>query len=276
MNNTGIVLIIVLLLGIIAGAFYFYPPKTTSVEPVACTQEAKICPDGSSVGRTGPACAFADCPAVPVVKEEAKAALNQKIFNNGIFVTPLEVTADSRCPSDVTCVWAGEISLKVKLEKGTTTADVILKLQSAVVFEEYTVTLTEVIPENNSKTTLNKADYRFTFNVTPLALPAMGTISGVVTTSPTCPVERTPPEPQCSPKPYATTIQIREEGKQTIIKTIQSDNLGAFTVDLPVGTYELDALTVDNAPMPQCALETVTVKSGQNSVQDISCDTGIR
>ncbi len=30
---------------------------------VACTQEAKLCPDGSSVGRTGPNCAFAPCPA---------------------------------------------------------------------------------------------------------------------------------------------------------------------------------------------------------------------
>ena len=29
---------------------------------VACTEEAKQCPDGSYVGRTGPNCAFADCP----------------------------------------------------------------------------------------------------------------------------------------------------------------------------------------------------------------------
>lgn len=29
---------------------------------VACTMEAKICPDGSSVGRTGPHCEFAPCP----------------------------------------------------------------------------------------------------------------------------------------------------------------------------------------------------------------------
>jgi len=27
-----------------------------------CTQEAKICPDGSAVGRTGPNCEFARCP----------------------------------------------------------------------------------------------------------------------------------------------------------------------------------------------------------------------
>lgn len=29
---------------------------------VACTQEAKLCPDGSAVGRTGPNCEFAPCP----------------------------------------------------------------------------------------------------------------------------------------------------------------------------------------------------------------------
>ncbi|HSB47118.1 MAG TPA: hypothetical protein VLD37_03825 [Candidatus Bilamarchaeum sp.] len=28
----------------------------------ACTQEAKVCPDGSTVGRTGPNCEFAPCP----------------------------------------------------------------------------------------------------------------------------------------------------------------------------------------------------------------------
>ena len=30
--------------------------------PVACTMEAKLCPDGSAVGRTGPNCEFAACP----------------------------------------------------------------------------------------------------------------------------------------------------------------------------------------------------------------------
>lgn len=28
----------------------------------ACTEEAKLCPDGSAVGRTGPNCEFAACP----------------------------------------------------------------------------------------------------------------------------------------------------------------------------------------------------------------------
>lgn len=33
---------------------------------VACTQEAKQCPDGSYVGRTGPNCEFATCPVTPL------------------------------------------------------------------------------------------------------------------------------------------------------------------------------------------------------------------
>lgn len=31
----------------------------------ACTTEAKICPDGSGVGRTGPNCEFTPCPEAP-------------------------------------------------------------------------------------------------------------------------------------------------------------------------------------------------------------------
>ncbi len=36
-----------------------YPCKCT---PVACTQEAKVCPDGTSVSRIAPSCEFASCP----------------------------------------------------------------------------------------------------------------------------------------------------------------------------------------------------------------------
>jgi len=39
------------------------PSPSPSPSPVACTTEAKICPDGSAVGRTGPDCEFAPCPS---------------------------------------------------------------------------------------------------------------------------------------------------------------------------------------------------------------------
>lgn len=42
------------------------PPSPTPAidQKKACTQEAKICPDGSSVGRTGPNCEFPPCPTI--------------------------------------------------------------------------------------------------------------------------------------------------------------------------------------------------------------------
>jgi hypothetical protein len=38
------------------------PEQPGAEEPVMCTMEAKVCPDGSYVGRTGPKCEFAPCP----------------------------------------------------------------------------------------------------------------------------------------------------------------------------------------------------------------------
>lgn len=38
-------------------------PTQPCAGAVACTMEAKICPDGSAVGRSGPNCEFAECPA---------------------------------------------------------------------------------------------------------------------------------------------------------------------------------------------------------------------
>jgi hypothetical protein len=55
----GVVLIV--LLGV-AGFFYRnVMEQRGSPEPVACTMDAKVCPDGSAVGRTGPSCEFALC-----------------------------------------------------------------------------------------------------------------------------------------------------------------------------------------------------------------------
>lgn len=44
------------------GGYYMATNPLALVGTQACTMEAKICPDGSSVGRTGPTCEFAPCP----------------------------------------------------------------------------------------------------------------------------------------------------------------------------------------------------------------------
>lgn len=52
--------------------------KIPGVAEIACMAEAKICPDGSAVGRTGPHCAFAPCPE-PLVATGTKDETQEQI-----------------------------------------------------------------------------------------------------------------------------------------------------------------------------------------------------
>lgn len=68
--KTLLAVIIVAVLLVAAAALAYvaaYGPaaRRPSPGPVACTMEAKLCPDGSYVGRGGPNCEFAPCPGTP-------------------------------------------------------------------------------------------------------------------------------------------------------------------------------------------------------------------
>jgi hypothetical protein len=39
-------------------------PQNNIQQEVACTMEARMCPDGSYVGRSGPSCEFEACPNI--------------------------------------------------------------------------------------------------------------------------------------------------------------------------------------------------------------------
>ncbi len=143
---------------------------------VACTDEAKLCPDGSYVGRTGPNCEFALCPTGPSV---------------------------------------------------------------------------------------------------PMPTSKKSGVAGKVTLSPTCPVERMPPDPACAPKPYSTSIGVFVSGPhQDVLKIIQSDSSGFFSAELDPGSYVLSARGGD--VLPRCPQVSVIVKSGRYTQTEIACDTGIR
>jgi len=61
-STVPVILLMILLIG---GGYYLLarPASETPDDGVVCTQEAKECPDGSFVGRTGPNCEFAACPS---------------------------------------------------------------------------------------------------------------------------------------------------------------------------------------------------------------------
>ncbi len=66
--------IIIAIIAIVAVGFLWF--LTKGEEPVACTMDAKECPDGSYVGRVGPDCEFAPCPG-----EVEWLAIKQAIAN---------------------------------------------------------------------------------------------------------------------------------------------------------------------------------------------------
>ncbi len=69
MSTSKIALIITALLVVVGGVVYSVKTFMSPAAPegleapgmVACTMEAKQCPDGSYVGRGGPKCEFAPC-----------------------------------------------------------------------------------------------------------------------------------------------------------------------------------------------------------------------
>ena len=45
------------------GVLWVETKHSDTQDTIVCTEEAKICPDGSAVGRVGPNCEFAECPS---------------------------------------------------------------------------------------------------------------------------------------------------------------------------------------------------------------------
>jgi hypothetical protein len=60
----------------------FGPSLSQTPSQKACTLEAKVCPDGSSVGRSGPNCEFAACPSAAPSTQPTQAATSSADMAN--------------------------------------------------------------------------------------------------------------------------------------------------------------------------------------------------
>lgn len=64
--STVMILLVIGLVAVLAVGGYFVWQSfydSSESDQIACTQDVKLCPDGSYVSRTGPKCEFAQCPA---------------------------------------------------------------------------------------------------------------------------------------------------------------------------------------------------------------------
>lgn len=158
---------------VLAGVCMVLRPATT-MQPaqtgqVACTLEAKICPDGTAVGRTGPDCAFAACPvSASPDTTNGPIGIGQNLSLSGLVITPLEVMDDSRCPTDVQCIWAGTVHVRARVMTGTGSTEMTFTLGEPVTTEAGTITLSAVTPAPHSGETILQADYRLIFDVVSL------------------------------------------------------------------------------------------------------------
>lgn len=101
------ILYVFLAIAIITGVarLFINNPTEVPVEGVACTMDAFACPDGSSVGRSGPTCEFV-CPSTATTSTDTKTNSSSKtdlieITNpvaNAVISSPLIVTGQARGP----------------------------------------------------------------------------------------------------------------------------------------------------------------------------------
>lgn len=102
----------IIILALLAGVWFFagknYSAKT---KPVACTEEAKVCPNGSLVGRSGPKCEFTPCPESASLPKgytldsySVEKVLDTACVKNSDCETPPQYLIISRCPMTSLCL----------------------------------------------------------------------------------------------------------------------------------------------------------------------------
>jgi len=113
-----------------------------------------------------------------------------------------------------------------------------------------------------------------------MAAPATGSGSGIrgrVVASPTCPVERLPPDPRCAPRGLAAIVRVYRLSDRHTVARLRTDRAGRFRVRMRGGRYGVSARPAAGGPFPRCSQPaTAIVHKGRYTRVTIMCDTGIR
>jgi len=100
-----------------------------------------------------------------------KANQTASIDSEGLTIKFREISGDSRCPSDVVCVWAGEVTAKLELKKSTNEAPIQLILgagadnRSEAEFDDYSIKLVSVDPYPKTTGSIQQSNYSVILSV---------------------------------------------------------------------------------------------------------------
>jgi hypothetical protein len=118
-------------------------------------------------------------PAGPAVKPAlgsegtATVGLLQTAVFKEISIMPTKVLEDSRCASDVQCVWAGQVRIETEIVGREAVLHTFTE-GSVFSFEGYDISLVKVTPYPVSTRRIGEGDYRFAFKVEKAKAPALG------------------------------------------------------------------------------------------------------
>ncbi len=272
MTNSKNLLIIAAVL-LLAGAVVFAVQKQNAGKgQVACTMEAKLCPDGTAVGRTGPSCEFAACPGAQDGASFGVAytltVAETKSFSDGLGVTLKEIN-DSRCKSGVQCIWAGELVPTLSVTGGVfgaTVQEIHLGTTThpSATAGAYTFVLNSATETTATVTVTKNTGGRI----------AAGYASGHVTIGPFCPVEQVGHPCAVPPEAYTSrSVIVYESNGTTVKEKVALDADGNYKIALGPGTYYLQ---IEPAGIGAGEKKKVTIVSFETSTVDFDIDTGIR
>lgn len=145
------------------------PPATPSVEPTPVT--APPAPPGPFRPEPPPTPGPTDTRQVAPLGSRFALAHGETVAIEGSAATLTfeEVVQDSRCPTDVTCIRAGDVMLRLTTTGAGGPGEIELTIgdrgDPAASFDGLTVTLLEVAPIPRSTGTIDPASYNATFTV---------------------------------------------------------------------------------------------------------------
>ena len=224
-------------------------------------------------------CAGGGGPIKASLGQEFTLAVGQtaEIIGENLSMTFFDVVEDSRCPKNVTCIWAGRVSAVVEIKgegpvyKMVLTEPGLTDAPSWETYEGYSLSF-HVTPYPEAGKKIAADEYRLSLIVDK----GTGVLEGKVTIGPLRPVEKPGETPTVPPEVYAARkIMVYDRNHQTLVKQVDINDQGYYRIELAPGIYTIDInhVGIDRSPDVPKQIE---IKAGQTIRLDIDIDTGIR
>jgi hypothetical protein len=107
---------------------------------------------------------LAACATAPAATSGPTAGLGETAYTNGLYVRPIAVVEDSRCPTNVVCVWAGRLIVRSEVRGGSWSRTLDLELGKPQQVADGALTLVMAAPGKVAGSETDPRAYRFTFD----------------------------------------------------------------------------------------------------------------